>query len=101
LAADGVNDKRPQGRPPIPADERLVVRSLRLTAEQWDKLARLGGVKWLRERINKAREATPSQYTVKVTGSGTASVKAGQLLRSDSVRRDIRVVKSIRERQGK
>jgi hypothetical protein len=36
-------------------------------------------------------------YTVKITGSGVASVKAGQLLRSDSVQRALQIVKSIRE----
>jgi hypothetical protein len=49
-------DKRPPGRPPLPTEERLIVRSLRLTQGQWDKLARLGGVEWLRERIAKAKE---------------------------------------------
>jgi hypothetical protein len=48
--------KRPPGRPPLPTEERLIVKSLRLTQGQWDKLARLGGVEWLRERIAKAKE---------------------------------------------
>ena len=52
-----VTEKRPQGRPPVAPEQRLVVRSLRLTSAQWEKLARLGGVLWLRERIEKAREA--------------------------------------------
>jgi len=33
----------------------LRVGSIRLTQAQWDKLAALGGVAWLRERIDKAR----------------------------------------------
>jgi hypothetical protein len=33
----------------------LRVGSIRLTQAQWDKLARLGGVAWLRKRIDKAR----------------------------------------------
>jgi hypothetical protein len=47
---------RGQGRKPLPPEERLIVKSLRLTQGQWDKLARLGGVEWLRERIAKAKE---------------------------------------------
>jgi hypothetical protein len=47
--------KRPPGRPPLPPGERLVVRSIRLTTSQWDKLARLG-VDWLRDKIDRARE---------------------------------------------
>jgi hypothetical protein len=43
------------GRKPTPEDDALKVGSIRLTAAQWDKLARLGGVVWLRDRIDKAR----------------------------------------------
>lgn len=46
------------GRPPKPEDERLsAVVMVRLTKEMHDKLARLGGVEWIRERIRAAREA--------------------------------------------
>ncbi len=47
--------KRPRGRPlkgVAPLDARVEVR---LTTEQRDKLARLGGVDWLRARIDRAR----------------------------------------------
>lgn len=44
-----------RGRPPIPADQHKVAASIRLTLAQWAKLAKLGGVDWIRERIDKAR----------------------------------------------
>lgn len=43
------------GRKPTPEADALRVGSIRLTQAQWDKLARLGGSSWLREKINKAR----------------------------------------------
>ena len=43
------------GRKPTPEPDALRVGSIRLTQAHWDKLARLGGVAWLRERIEKAR----------------------------------------------
>ena len=43
------------GRKPTPEAEALKVGSIRLTQAQWDKMARLGGAAWLRERIDKAR----------------------------------------------
>jgi hypothetical protein len=46
---------RGQGRKPTPEADALRVGSIRLTQAHWDKLARLGGVAWLRERIEKAR----------------------------------------------
>ena len=47
------------GRKPTSEADALMVGSIRLTQAQWDKLARLGGVAWLRERIDKAR--TPEE----------------------------------------
>ena len=47
------------GRQPTPEADALKVGSIRLTQAQWDKLARLGGVAWLGERIDKAR--TPEE----------------------------------------
>ena len=44
------------GRKPTPEAESMKVGSIRLTQAQWDKLARLGGAAWLRDRIDKARE---------------------------------------------
>lgn len=43
------------GRKPTSEAGTLRVGSIRLTAAQWDKLARLGGVAWLREKIDQAR----------------------------------------------
>mgnify|MGYP003472420779 CR=1 FL=1 len=47
---------RGQGRPPVKAGEETVTVSLRMTQAQRDKLARLGGAEWVRQRIDKARE---------------------------------------------
>lgn len=47
--------KRPQGRPVVPEADRLRVGTIRLTQSQWDKLAALGGVEWLRKKIDKAK----------------------------------------------
>lgn len=53
--------KRPgAGRPRIDADARSVTTSISLTPEQRDKLGRLGGSPWIRERIDKAREPQSS-----------------------------------------
>lgn len=47
---------RPRGRPPAAPDEARSARfELRLTPAQREKLERLGGADWLRERIDKAR----------------------------------------------
>jgi len=43
------------GRKPTPEADALKVGSIRLTLTQWDKLALLGGVAWLREHFDKAR----------------------------------------------
>ena len=43
------------GRKPTPEADALKMGSVPLTLAQSDKLARLGGVAWLRERIDKAR----------------------------------------------
>ena len=43
------------GRKLTPEADALRVGSIRLTQAQWEKLERLGGVAWLRERIEKAR----------------------------------------------
>ena len=44
---------RGQGRKPIKDGQETVTVSLRLTAGQRQKLARLGGAEWVRERIDK------------------------------------------------
>jgi len=46
---------RGQGRKPTEQGERRST-SIRLTAEQHQKLARLGGADWVRAQIDKAKE---------------------------------------------
>jgi len=47
--------KRRPGRPPLTEAERLIQRSIRMTAEQWEKIDASGGVPWLRQLIDRAR----------------------------------------------
>jgi hypothetical protein len=47
------------GRKPTPEADALRVGSIRLTQAQWDKLAALGGMAWLRDKINRARVDAP------------------------------------------
>ena len=47
---------RGQGRPPVKAGEETVTVSLRVTPAQREKLDRLGGAKWVRDRIDRAKE---------------------------------------------
>ncbi len=47
---------RGQGRHPVKAGEETVTVSLRMTAAQREKLERLGGAKWVRDRIDRAKE---------------------------------------------
>jgi hypothetical protein len=44
------------GRPPLEEGEPTVVVSSKMTGAQRDKLGRLGGAPWIRERIDKARD---------------------------------------------
>jgi hypothetical protein len=46
---------RGQGRKPIQEGADTVTVSLRMTTSQRDKLQRLGGAAWVRERIDKAK----------------------------------------------
>ena len=46
---------RGQGRKPVAEGQPTVTVSLRMTEGQRDKLQRLGGAKWVRQRINKAK----------------------------------------------
>lgn len=50
-----MTDPKPRGRPPIPADQHKVGASIRLTVAQWAKLAKLGGVDWIRAKIDRAK----------------------------------------------
>lgn len=47
--------KNTGGRPPIPDDERLVQRSIRLRPAQWKKFDAAGGIEWLRKLIDRAK----------------------------------------------
>ncbi len=58
---------RGQGRPPVKAGEETVTVSLRMTPAQREKLERLGGAKWVRDRIDRAKEPN-----LKVTGAPPA-----------------------------
>lgn len=48
---------RGQGRKPVKTGEETVTVSLRVTAAQREKLARLGGAEWVRGKIDRARES--------------------------------------------
>jgi len=54
--AEKTPTKRPQGRPVVPEADRLRLGTIRLTQGQWDKLTALGGVEWLRKKIDKAKQ---------------------------------------------
>lgn len=47
---------RGQGRKPLKKGQETVTLSIRLTVAQREKLERLGGAAWLRDRIDKAKE---------------------------------------------
>lgn len=47
---------RGQGRKPVKDGEETVTVSLRMTVPQREKLERLGGAAWVREKIDKAKE---------------------------------------------
>ena len=47
---------RGRGRPPLEDGVDTIPVTVRMTASQKEKLARLGGSPWVRARIDKARE---------------------------------------------
>lgn len=47
------NETAKKGRPPIKTGERSIAVSLRMTREQREKLAALGGAAWVRVKINE------------------------------------------------
>ena len=47
---------RGQGRKPLEAGNPTVVMTVKMTTTQREKLDRLGGAPWVRERIDKAKE---------------------------------------------
>jgi len=48
---------RGQGRKPVAEGEQTVTVSLRMTEAQREKLQRLGGAEWVRQKIDKAKVA--------------------------------------------
>lgn len=52
---------RGQGRKPLKEGQESVIVPLRMTADQKEKLARLGGAQWVRDRIDKAKEPEPKE----------------------------------------
>lgn len=50
---------RGQGRKRLKEGEETVIVPIRMTAGQKEKLARLGGPQWVRDRIDKAKEPEP------------------------------------------
>jgi hypothetical protein len=52
-----MTERRKPGRPPKP-DSFTEVVQVRCTKAQREKVDRLGGVAWIRERIDRAKEPT-------------------------------------------
>ena len=53
----GLQRSQARGRPALPPEQRQTERvEMRCTKAQREKLERLGGVQWLRDRIDRARE---------------------------------------------
>lgn len=46
---------RGQGRKPVKHGEQTVTLSIRVTSAQREKLARLGGAEWVRQKIDCAK----------------------------------------------
>ena len=49
------------GRKPLHEGEPLLPVSIGMTQTQRDKLKRLGGARWVRDRIDKAKEPKPKE----------------------------------------
>lgn len=47
--------KEPRGRKPIAPEARMAAFHFRMTQAQREKLARLGGAKWIRAQVDKAK----------------------------------------------
>jgi hypothetical protein len=47
---------RGQGRKPLPEGEAMVTVTMKLQPAQKNKLKRLGGAPWVREKIDQAKE---------------------------------------------
>ena len=53
--------RRGSGRKPLSEESQTVPVVTRMTTAQRDKLQRLGGAPWVRDRIDKAKEPTPKE----------------------------------------
>ena len=49
------------GRKPLVLGEQLTPVSIKMSQAQRQKLARLGGAPWVREKIDKAKEPEPKE----------------------------------------
>ena len=49
------------GRKPLDAGEETVSFPVKMSLSQRDKVKRLGGAPWVREKIDKAKEPTPKE----------------------------------------
>lgn len=58
VAAKKGGPGRGQGRKPVKEGEDTVTMSIRVTVPQREKLDRLGGAAWVREKIDRAKEPT-------------------------------------------
>ena len=57
--------KKTRGRPALPPEQRQTERAeVRMTKAQREKLDKLGGAAWLRDRIDKAKAAPDWQTPV-------------------------------------
>ncbi len=57
MTAKQPDESKPRrGRPPVAPEDYAVAGAIRLTRSQWVKFRALGGARWLRERIDKARK---------------------------------------------
>ena len=62
---------RGQGRKPLTPGQPMIPVAIKMTAPQKEKLGRLGGAPWVRERIDKAKELAADQKSSSVqTGGG-------------------------------
>lgn len=52
---------RGRGRPPLEEGVDTIPVTVRMTAPQKEKLTRLGGSGWVRDRIDKAKEPAPKE----------------------------------------
>ena len=62
---------RGQGRKPVKSGEPTISVTLRMTPSQRDKLGRLGGAGWVRDRIDEAPDNTPSTENSEGISVGT------------------------------